>query len=118
MSYLYRAYVSTNPAGIIINDGYYALLACLIGNLDAEESLYKVCGVPYGDKRQFNRHNGLGKSEEILRLYKENPAMPNSKIATIVDCTREMVRHVLKRAGVPKRNRWDNHKSLDMRYWK
>lgn len=114
----YRTFGNSNPAGIEINDGYYALLGAILG-LEVEESLHKICGIPYGgDRRKSNRHKGLGKSEKIIEIYRANPTLPNSKIAEMVDCTREMVRYVLRRAGVPKRNRWENHKSLDKRYWK
>jgi predicted HTH transcriptional regulator len=109
---------SRNPSGIVINPGWYALAGAILG-LEVEEAIHQICGVPYGgDRRKSNRYKGLGKSEKILKLYKENPEIPNSKIAEVVGCSREMVRYVLKRAGVPKRNRWENHKSLDKRYWR
>jgi len=42
----------------------------------------------------------------------------NSEIAATIGCTREMVRIVLKKHGVPKRNKWEGHISLDPRYYK
>ena len=110
---------SNNPSGIVINDGYYALLGAIVFGLEVEEALHKICGTKYGgDNRKKNRRNGQGKTERILQIYNENPTMKNSKIAEVVGCTREMVRIVLRNAGVPKRNKWENHKSLDMRYWR
>ena len=107
-----------NPSGIMINDGYYALLGALMG-LSVDEALHKICGIKVGgDQRKNNRHKGLGKKEKILELYRNFPNMHNSEIARIVDCSREMVRYVLKEHGVPKRNRWDGYISLNKRYSK
>ena len=104
-----------NPAGIVINEGWIALAAAICG-LSAEDALHKICGIRPGG--EYRRRGGCGKTEKILKLFKENPDLHNSEIAEKVGCTREMVRIVLKRHGVPRRNRWDGHISFDPRYYK
>lgn len=108
-----RSFSSSNPSGIVINEGWIALAAAICG-LSVDESLHRICGIPFGRRNQ--RGGGCGISEKILQLYNEKPELHNSEIATIIGCTREMVSKVLRKHGVPKRNKWDGHKSLDSRY--
>lgn len=108
-----RSFGNSNPAGIVINDGWIALAAAICG-LSIDESLYRVCGIPFG--RRHQRYGGCGITDKVLRLYRERPELHNSEIAAVIGCTREMVRIVLKKNGVPKRNKWEGHVSLDPRY--
>ena len=111
-----RTFGNTNPAGIVINDGWIALAAAILCEMSVDEALHRVCGIPFGKRNQ--RHGGCGVSEKIIKLYREMPELHNNEIAAIIGCTREMVTIVLKRNGVPRRSRWEGHVSLDPRYCK
>lgn len=111
-----RSFGNSNPAGIIINDGWIALATAIICGINVDEALHRVCGIPFGRRNQ--RYGGCGITEKIIRIYMERPDLHNSEIAVIAGCTREMVRIVLKKNGVPKRNKWEGHISLDPRYYK
>ena len=113
---VFRTFGNSNPAGIIINDGWIALAAAIICEMSVDEALHRVCGIPFGRRNQ--RIGGRGISDKILKLYWEKPELHNSEIASIIGCTREMVRIVLKKHGIPKRNKWEGHISLDPRYYK
>lgn len=110
-----RTFGNSNPASIIINVEWIALAAAICG-LSVDEALHRICGIPFG--RRHQRYGGCGITEKIIRLYRERPELHNSVIAAIAGCTREMVRIVLKKNGVPKRNKWEGHISLDPRYYK
>ena len=111
-----RMFGNSNPAGIIINDGWIALAAAIICEMSVDEALHRVCGIPFGRRNQ--RYGGCGITEKIIGIYREKPELHNSEIAAVAGCTREMVRIVLKKYGVPKRNKWEGHVSLDPRYYK
>ena len=111
-----RTFSNSNPAGIIINDGWIALAAAILCGISVDEALHRVCDIPFGRRNQ--RNGGCGISEKIIRLYREKPELHNCEIAATIGCTREMVRIVLKKNGVPKRNKWEGHISLDPRYYK
>lgn len=111
-----RTFGNSNPAGTILNDGWIALAAAIIYGISVDEALHRVCGIPFGKRNQ--RYGGCGMTVKIIRLYRERPDLHNSEIAAMIGCTREMVRIVLKKYGVPKRNKWEGHVSLDPRYYK
>ena len=90
-----RTFGNSNPAGITINEGYIALLACICSDMSGEEALHRVCGLPLGGISR--KRPGIGKSDLILQATAENPGLNNSEIARRVGCTREMVRYVLKK---------------------
>lgn len=46
-NYVYRQYGNYNPAGIVINPGYYALAECIVKGTFAGDSLLRWCGVGY-----------------------------------------------------------------------
>ena len=110
-----RTFGNYNPSGIILNDGWIALAVAICG-LSVDEALHRVCGVPFGRRNQ--RRGGYGLTDRIIKLYTEKPELHNYEIAAIIGCTREMVTVALRKKGVPRRNRWDGHISLDPRYYK
>lgn len=110
-----RTFGNYNPSGIVFNDGWIALAAAICG-LSVDEALHRVCGVPFG--RRHQRGGGSGLTAKIIKLYTEKPELHNYEIAALTGCTREMVTIALRKNGVPKRNRWDGHISLDPRYYR
>lgn len=57
--YAIENYGCTNPSGIVINLGYYALCECLLTKHTPNDTLYRWCGVEKKARRQ-------GKSALIL----------------------------------------------------
>lgn len=98
---LLRAFGNNNPAGIVINEGWFALAAVIIGDLTVEEALRKVCCVETGGNQRWQP--GRGKSEKILQVHKEHPELSNTEIALEVGCSRENVRLVLLKNGMRAR---------------
>lgn len=98
-----RVFGNYNPSGIVINEGWIALAACVYGDLSVEWALHVVCGMGYGGDNRKKR--GTGRATEILQLHKEVPALTNQEIATRIGCSREMVRLVLKQHGLKARQR-------------
>ena len=115
MNYLYRTYASNNPAGIVINLGYYALVESIVAGTDTETALFRWCGIRPQKYRPGKK--GHPKTDDIIETYFANPILKNRDIARIVGCTPEMVSKVLIRIGI-RRNRWDGHISKDKRYSK
>ena len=93
-----RVFGNYNPSGIVINDGWIALAACVYGNLSVEWALHVVCGMGYGGDNR--RKRGQGRATDILRIHREEPELTNQQIAVQIGCSREMVRLVLKRHGM------------------
>jgi len=93
-----RAFGNYNPSGLVINDGWIALAACVYGNLSVEWALHIICGMRYGGEHRSKP--GQGKAADILRIHREEPELTNQQIATQIGCSREMVRLVLKRHGM------------------
>ena len=89
-----RTVGNSNPAGITINPGFYALAATILTNMTAEEALHTFCDLPRA--AESHRQKGNGKSELILQTAAEHPDLNNAEIGRLVGCSREMVRYVLK----------------------
>lgn len=96
-----RVFGNYNPSGIVINEGWIALAACVYGDITVEEALRRVCCVKTGGNQRWQP--GRGKSEMILQMHKAKPKMSNSEIARQVGCTRENVRLVLLKNGMRAR---------------
>lgn len=93
-----RVFGNYNPSGIIINDGWIALAACVYGDMSVEWALHVICGMGYGGDNR--RKQGQGRAKDILQMHKEAPELTNQQIAARIGCSREMVRLVLKQAGI------------------
>ena len=89
-----RTVGNSNPAGITINPGFYALAATILTNMTADEALHTFCDLPR--VAVGRRQAGNGKSELILQTAAEHPDLNNAEIGRLVGCSREMVRYVLK----------------------
>lgn len=96
-----RAFGNYNPAGIVINEGWIALAACVYGDMTVEEALRRVCCVKTGGNQRWQP--GRGKREMILQMHKAKPDLSNSEIAKQIGCTRENVRLVLLKNGMRAR---------------
>lgn len=59
---IYRKFGNSNPAGVFINAGYYALLGAIYG-LSVEEALSKICLVPYGG--DIRKRQAVRKGEKV-----------------------------------------------------
>lgn len=105
-----RAFGNYNPSGIVINDGWFALAAAIIGDLTVEEALRKVCDMQTGGNQRWQP--GRGKEGLILETHEANPEMSNTEIALRVGCTRENVRLILRKHGMYARRGkpWEQRK--------
>jgi hypothetical protein len=124
-----RIWASSNPSGIIINPGYYALAEAILTNHRIYDIMRKWCNVvdalpaalpaPEKVERKKRKYRRVAptKTKKIIKLYHKNKKMKNKRIAEIVGCTPEMVGKVLHSIGV-RRNRWDGYVSKDPRYSK
>ena len=96
-----RVFGNYNPAGIVINEGWFALAACIIGDLTVEEALRRVCCVETGGNQRWQP--GRGKKDMILEMHAAHPELSNTEIALQVGCTRENVRIILRKYGMAAR---------------
>ena len=64
MNYLYRTFVSNNPAGIDINAGWYALLGAING-LSVEDALHKICLIPFGGDERKRKNLKVGEKAVV-----------------------------------------------------
>ena len=118
---------NSNPSGIVINYGYYALAECILTEHRIYDVMRRWCNVVDAlptpleqiKKRKKRRPGVKGhpKTDMIIKLYRRNPKMKNIQIAEKVGCTKEMVCIALRKIGV-RRNRWDGYISKDPRYSK
>ena len=119
---VYRTYTSNNPSGVIINPGWYALAEAIMTEHRIYDIMRKWCNVvdslpdalPKAEKtvkRKKRKYKRVAptKTQQIIKLYRQNKKMKNIEIAKIVGCTQEMVGIALHRIGV-RRNRWDGYK--------
>lgn len=133
-NYVYQQYSSQNPAGIVINLGWYALAECILTEHKTQHVLSKWCGIRDDDTRTKTRKsvcktsrkkelkNILAsqktKSEKALLIYKLFNELSNVEIAKLVQCTPRLVTKMLRDNGFEKRNRWTGYISKDPRYSK
>ena len=121
-NYVYRQYGNQNPAGIIINLGWYALAECILTEHKTQHVLSKWCGIRdeiYLDKRKELKNilaSQKTKSEKALLIYRLFNELSNIEIAKLVQCTPRLVTKMLRDNGYAKRNRWTGHISKDPRY--
>ena len=121
-NYVYRQYGNQNPAGIIINLGWYALAECILTENKTQHVLSKWCGIRdeiYLDKRKELKNilaSQKTKSEKALLIYRLFNELSNIEIAKLVQCTPRLVTKMLRDNGYAKRNRWTGHISNDPRY--
>ena len=90
MNYLFRTYVSQNPAGIIINDGYYALAYCICKKVSVDRALYKICGIPYGGPNRKRRSKKIPSAYvdgERLKSALLCKALSYQRISDLVSCS-------------------------------
>ena len=131
-NYVYHQYGNQNPAGIVINLGWYALAECILTEHKTQHVLSKWCGIR-DDKestdireaaRNLSRKKELKnilasqktKSEKALLIYRLFNELSNIEIAKLVQCTPRLVTKMLRDNGYGKRNRWTGHISKDPRY--
>ena len=96
-----RVWGNSNPSGIVINEGWFALAAAIIGDLTVEEALRKVCDIQTGGNQRWQP--GRGKGDQILKIHAAHPELSNTEIALQVGCTRENVRLILRKHGMEAR---------------
>ena len=98
-------YASKNPAGIFINDGYYALLAAIYG-LSVEESLHKICLLPLGGnekKRQMmKRGEKVAINIEKLRSTMNCKCISYRDLADLVGYSYGKIAQTVKGVKQPK----------------
>ncbi len=99
-----RVFGSHNPSGIVTNEGWIALAACVYGGLSADKALYKVCGLQFQRVRQ-DREGSRKMAKIIMEAYRANPEASQYQIATQVGCSRSMVAYVLCKNNIYRRKR-------------
>lgn len=99
-----RAFGNYNPAGIVINEGWFALAACVFGGLSADKALYRVCGLPFKRVKQ-DRERSARLANDIMKVYRENPGASQYQIAAQVGCSRSMVAYIFYKNNIYRRER-------------
>ena len=102
MNYLYKTYTSSNPAGVQINLGVYALCEAILTKkrkFDGVQALKKWCGIEE-PPRDGRKDKPAPKTESVIKVYEQNKELKNIQIAEIVGCTPEMVCKALRLIGV------------------
>ena len=124
-NYVFRKFGNGNPAGIVINFGWYALAECIITGKSASETLLTWCGLRY-DTTEKPRNYPKNRiyvppneetNKAVIEIYRANPHLKNCEIAKIVNRSDTFVSNVLRKIGV-KRDRWERHVSTYPRYAK
>ena len=85
-----------NPAGIDINEGYYALLLSIIKDISPDESIYHITGKRPEYKRSAIERKQRNLKKKIIKIYRENRELKYSEIAKIVGCTPQYVTVTLR----------------------
>ena len=93
-----RVWGNSNPSGIVINEGWFALAAAIIGDLTVEEALRKVCDMQTGGNQRWQP--GRGKEDLILEMHAAHPELSNTEIALKVGCTTACTKGILICAGI------------------
>ncbi len=99
-----RVFGNFNPSGIVINEGWIALAACVYGGLSADKALYKVCGLQFRRVRQ-DREGSRRMAKKIMDVYRANPEASQYQIASQVGCSRSMVAYILCKNNIFRRER-------------
>ena len=68
-----------------VKEGYYALLACILTEMDSETAIRSICKAQPIDVRAA-----------VIRCYKKNPALTTGDIAMRLNIKEDYVRHVLR----------------------
>lgn len=90
-----RAFGNSNPSGIVINDGWLALAACVYGGLTADKALFRICGLPAAGRKQ-DPEQGRKWAAAIMELRRQHPGgITQMEIAAQVGCSRGFVAYVL-----------------------
>jgi len=119
---------NSNPSGIVINYGYYALAEAILTEHRIYDIMRRWCNVvdalpdplpiiPKPKKKKKPKVVRVLKTDKIIALYRKNPKLQNIQIAKKVGCTEEMVGKALRKIGI-RRNRWEGYISKDPRYSK
>lgn len=90
-----QAFGNYNPSGIIINEGWLALAACVYGDLTAEEALFRICGSLGRLTGRQSVGQGHKRSDAIMDLYRKCPGISQREIAKQLGCSRSLVAYVL-----------------------
>ena len=107
MNYLYRTYASHNPAGIVINPGWYALAEAILTHTHIDRIMRRWFGIKEDPvkirKRKRLPHKKKHPSpitDKILAMYRANKKLQNIEIAEMVGCTPRMVCIALRKHGI------------------
>lgn len=106
----------SNPSGIVINNGWYALAECILVKTHPSKALLRWCGLRYDATKPRKKYTprdyvppDATLRERVLEIYRNNPNLQNTEIAKMVGRSKTFVSRVLLGVGI-KRNRWDKHK--------
>ena len=102
----HRAWASHNPAGIIINPGWYALAACLLCNMSVEEAIVKIMRGDEGNI-DYRPRKKPSKKAAIREAYKNG--MSRKEIVKKFNCSIAYVWDAIVRSGI------ENHKDYYLR---
>lgn len=76
---------TSNPAGVDINTGYYALLACIIGDVDVDTAIRSIC-----------KEQPLDAQAAVIHCYETWPGASFTDIAKRLNISEENVRYILR----------------------
>lgn len=93
-----RAFGNSNPSGVTIYPGYYALVGCILLNMTVEEAIAKIIyGVDVS--AELKPHKGPSKRSEICKAYKQG-IKDYAELARRFNCSRAYVWEALTKKGL------------------
>ena len=97
-----RVWGSYNPAGLVFNPGYYALLACLLSNMSVEEAIAKIM-LGKEVSEEYKPQKKTSKRSEICKAYQEGMT-DYQELADRFGCSKRYVWLALTDNGIVKKN--------------
>ncbi len=93
-----RVFGNSNPSGITIYPGYYALVGCILLNMTVEEAIAKII---YGVEvsAELKPRKRASKRSEICKAYKQG-VKDYEELAARFNCSRAYVWDALTRRGL------------------
>lgn len=91
---VYRQFGNSNPAGIEINLGYYALLECIVTNHHSKKVLQRWCGIT--EKIVGRKYGGRSKLDiQKLKQIMHDRFLTPQVISEYAGCSRQKISTML-----------------------
>lgn len=70
-NFVYQQFGNHNPAGIEINNGYYALLECIFQGTHPSVALLRWCDLKFSDKKRVYKDKVVIDLDKLKKIFKE-----------------------------------------------